>query len=81
MRNAIQLSADGLIDFRAAMTVEIRPNRGITVEIFVPRVIFQHGALAFDDHDGDMAGRIPVPHLREGMPDVFPVEIGGGHGG
>src|SRR5580698_4985690 len=53
--------------------VQIGPNGGVGVEKFAPASVAQDGALAGRD-DNRLAPQ-PVAHLREGMPDVFLVEL------
>ena len=74
MGDRLKLALNRTIDLRMLMTVQIRPDRGVRVEIFLPARIFQHRAPAF--HDDDRLVLKPVPHLRERMPDEFVIEFG-----
>jgi hypothetical protein len=56
------------------VTVQIRPNRRIRVEIFSSANIVQHRAFA-RDNDNWFAFQ-PVAHLGEGMPDKLVIKLG-----
>ena len=52
MGDAVELVADGLVDLRPAMAVEIGPDGGIAIEVFAAVLGLQHRAAALDDDDG-----------------------------
>ena len=73
MRHTPELRANRIIEFCATMTVEIRPNRRIPIEIHTPLRIAQQRAFAFHDHH--RIARIPRTHLRERVPDVSAIML------
>src|ERR1043166_3346296 len=74
MRNFSQLPPQGRVDFFVLMPVQIRPDRRIRIEIFPATRVAQHRALT-RANDNRLVPE-PVPHLREGGPDKFLVELG-----
>ena len=72
MSDAIQLSADGPIDGRVVMTVEVRPNRRVCIQIFVPIRIVEDRPAASDDYDGLFLE--PFAHLCEWVPEITMIE-------
>ena len=74
--NFFELPADGGVDFRMIMAVQIGPDGGIGIEIFLAVNIFQPGTLAGLNEDGFVFE--PVAHLGKRMPDVGLIELGEG---
>jgi len=74
VRDFPELPPDGRIELRMMVTVQVRPNRGIRVEIVASPNVAQHRALARDD-DHWLALQ-PVTHLGEGMPDELVIKFG-----
>ena len=70
MCETVELISDRLIDLAPPMAVEVGPDGRVTVEIFAAFRVAQDGAFALDKNEGFMAGRVPVPHLGEGMPEM-----------
>ena len=68
VRHALQLVADGSVDLRVAMAVDVGPDGGVAVDVFAPLAIAQDGPLAFHQHERFVLGRAPVAHLGERMP-------------
>jgi len=79
MGHAVELRADGGVDFRVIVAVEVRPDRGVAVEIFAAAGITEERATALDEHKRLVRGIAPRLHLRERVPGVC--LIGGDQGG
>jgi len=73
MTDTIQLSADGAIDPRVVVTMEVRPNRRVRIQVFVPIRIAQDCPAASDDYDGLLFE--PFAHLRKWVPEIPMIEI------
>src|SRR5438105_15523726 len=73
MRNFPQLLREGGVELGVGVAVEVRPNRGIRVKIFVAVDIAQHRALARRNHD--RLASEPILHLGEWMPDVAMIQF------
>ena len=74
MGEAVELIADRSVDHRMAMAVEIRPDRAVAVEVTGAFGIEEIGSRTRDDHERiDLRGA-PIPHLREGVPEVLVIE-------
>ena len=74
VRDAVELRPDGGVDLRAAVSVQVHPERGYPVEEAVPLDIDQVGALATLDDDGGFFF-FPIVHRGEGMPEMTAVEL------
>ena len=74
MGDVVELIADGLIDRRVGMAVDIRPDRGIAIEVAAALAVFEHGAFAAHENERVVFRFAPVAHRREGMPEVRLVE-------
>jgi hypothetical protein len=79
VRDPVELVPDGLVDFRAPVAVQIGPDRGVAIEVLAPILRLQHCAVPLDDDHRRVRGGIPVAHLREGMPKIGAVQVGGVH--
>src|SRR5206468_11807921 len=73
MRNPPKLALDRRVDLRMIVAVQVRPDRGIRVQVFAAVNIFEHRAIAASDHD--RLTLQPVAHLGEGMPDVLVIKF------
>jgi hypothetical protein len=69
MGNLAELLFYGGVYFRMTMAVEVCPDGGIGVDVFVAARIAEDCALSVNYND--RLARKPVPHLRKRMPDVF----------
>ena len=69
------LVADGCDHARMGVTVDIRPDGAVAVEILSPLNVDQPAAAPLDQDHRLMPRSAPVPHLREGMPQVALVSI------
>ena len=74
MGDAFELFAEGAGDRGMAMAVNIRPDRGIAVEVAAALAVFEHRALAAHEHERMVIRFAPIAHGREGMPEVRLVE-------
>ena len=74
MGDAVKLIADGLIDRWVGVAVDIRPDRGIAIEVAAPLTVLEHGAFAANENEWVVVRFAPVAHRREGMPEVRLVE-------
>ncbi len=63
-----RLPRDGLRDLRAAVTVDVRPDRGIPIQISVPLVIPQPDTFRLHDHQRIVRGIAPRVLRSERMP-------------
>ena len=70
MSDFIELGFDGGIDRGMAMTMDVCPNGGVSVDIFATMAVPEHCASAFDEHERMVLWRAPRLHLRKGMPEV-----------
>src|SRR5262245_15468247 len=73
MRDPIQLCLDRTVESRMAMAMEIDPDGGGTVEIFLPFPVDQIGP--FSSLDNERLLLFPFLHLGEGMPEVSVIPI------
>src|SRR6267143_2079771 len=73
MRYAPKLAFDRRIDLWMIVTVQVRPDRGIRVQVFAAVNIFEHRAIAASDHD--RLALQPIAHLGEGMPHVLVIKV------
>ena len=71
MRDPVELILDGLCNLRVLMTMEIRPDRGIRIDILAPVHVPQN----CDRLNDDGLFSHPVLHLRERMPEVAMVLV------
>ena len=74
MGDAVKLIADGLIDRRVGMAVDIGPDRGIAIEVATALAVLENGAFASNENEWVVVRFAPVAHRREGMPEVRLVE-------
>jgi hypothetical protein len=74
MGDAVELIADGMIDRRVGVAVDIRPDRGIAIQVATPLAVLEHGAFASNENEWVVVRFAPVAHRREGMPEVCFVE-------
>ena len=74
MGDAVELIADGLIDRRAGMAMDIRPDRGIAIQVAMALAVLEHGAFAANENEWVVVRFAPVAHRREGVPEVCFVE-------
>lgn len=75
-----RLFRDGLRDLRAAVAVDVRPDRGISVEVFPALRIPQPNALGADDHQRFVRGVAPRVLRGERVPAMGFVGVDGiGH--
>ena len=66
----IELRADGRVDLRVAMAVDVAPQAAHAVDVLVAVDVGEHAALGpLDDK------RLVLGHLREGVPDVGAVPV------
>ena len=71
MRNPVELVLDGLRNFRMPVTMEIRPDGRIRVNVLRAGHIAQHSALPRFNDDRFLFQ--PLFHLRERMPKILVV--------
>ena len=74
MGDVVKLIANGLIDRRVGMAVDIGPDRGIAIEVATALAVLEHGAFAANENERAVVRFAPVAHRREGMPEVRFVE-------
>jgi hypothetical protein len=74
MRDAIELVADGAVDRRMAMAVDVAPQRRRAVDVALAVLGDQVGALGAVDHQRLLLD--PALLLRERMPEVLVVQFG-----
>ena len=73
MGDFVELTPDSCVELQVMMPVQIGPDGGVRIQIFASTDIYQDSALAANEHDG-LAFQ-PVPHLGEGMPEIFVVQF------
>ena len=73
MGDFIELTPDGGVELWVIMPVQIGPDGGVGIQVFASMDVFQGRALAANQHDG-LAFQ-PVPHLGEGVPEIFVVQF------
>ena len=67
------LAPDCGVEFRVMMPVQVGPDGGVSVKVFASADVFQNRAMAADKDDGFAFQ--PVPHLGEGMPEIFVIQF------
>ena len=70
MRHFVELRADGGVDLRVAMAVDVAPQAAHAVDILVAVNVDQHAPFGPFDHK-----RLVLGHLREGVPDERAVPV------
>ena len=74
MGDFFQLPLNGGVDHGMVMSVQIRPDRRVCIQVLpVIRIPQQR---PFSPHDHDRSAREPIAHLRERMPDELVIELG-----
>ena len=68
MRDPPKLSPDRGVYLRPAMPVDIAPERGDPIQVFLTMNVLEPAAASGADHDRRLA--LVLLHLRERMPDV-----------
>ena len=68
MSDFIELGFDGGIDRGMAMTMDVCPNGGVSVDIFATMAVPEDRASHLDEHERVVLWRAPSRHLRKGMP-------------
>ena len=76
MRYPFQLVPDCLVQDRMIVTVDIRPDGRIAVQVASAKAVFEPCAASGGQNKRLVPGRNPVCHLREWVPDVGFVEFG-----
>ncbi len=76
LRNFSELTPYRGIDSSILMPVQIRPDRGIRVQVFTTVDVTENRTSARHNHDGLLLE--PISHLRKRMPDVPLVELSEG---
>ena len=71
MRHLIELGFNSCIDRWVAVTVDVRPNGGVSVDIFATMAVPEDRASAVDEHERVVLRRAPSLHLRKGMPEML----------
>ena len=69
MSDAIQLPPDGLINMRMVVPMQVRPNGGITIDVFPSPAVAQQSPLPFHEHKRLKIGTAPLALVGEGMPE------------
>ena len=71
MRHLIELAFDGGVNFRMPVAMNVRPDRGIAVDVFTTMDVSKDCSLALNEHERFVLRRAPCLHLGEGMPQVL----------
>ena len=71
MRHLIELRFNGGIDRGMAVTVDVCPNGGVSIDIFATMAVPEDRASALDEHERVVLRRAPSLHLRKGMPEML----------
>ena len=80
MGHAGKLIPNSFNDFRMPVTVDVCPDRGISVEVFASAAVAKDGPLPLDQDHRFMVVGAPRFHLGERMPTVGLVQSGQGFG-
>src|SRR5262249_47547735 len=75
--DAAQLPADGGVDRRLAMAMEVGPDRGVCIEVFPAARVAKQRPFALGDDDRPALD--PIAHLRERVPDKLAIKPGKVH--
>lgn len=81
MFQRVELRLDGGSDGRMLVPVNVRPDGGVSINVFSPMLVPKPNAFATRDDQRFMFRRTPILHRRERMPQVLLVqrdEFGGG---
>ena len=70
MRHLIELAFDGGMNFRMPVAMDVRPDRGISVDVFTTMYVPKDCSLALNKDERFVLRRAPCLHLGEGMPQV-----------
>src|ERR1043165_662042 len=73
MRNLFELCPNGSIDSPIIMTMQVRPNRRVFIQVAIASDIGQHSPFTFGDDD--RFAPEPIAHLSKGMPDMPMIEL------
>src|SRR5437660_235180 len=73
MGDLAELRLNRGVDRRMIVSVQVGPNRGIGIEIFSARSIFNHRSFAARDDNRFMA--LPFPHLGKWVPDKLLIKL------
>jgi hypothetical protein len=73
MGDPFQLPGNSAIKVRMIMSVQIRPDGGVRIEVRSTANVAKHRATTAGDDDGFASE--PFAHLREGMPDEAVIEF------
>jgi hypothetical protein len=65
-----RLRLDGTDNFRMRMSVDIRPDRAVAIEVSLAAGVEQSAAASLNYNQGLVSGIAPITHLGEWMPDV-----------
>ena len=75
MRHPAELRDDGGIDDGMTVTMSIRPDGSVAVEVLGTELVAQCAAMAFHEHQRCVIVRAPLPHGGERVPEVKLVEV------
>ena len=70
-----QVAVDGGIDVGMVMTMNVGPDRRITVDVFAAAAVSQQRPLSFNEHDWFVISRTPPRHRGKWMPNIFLVGL------
>ena len=73
MGDFAELTLDGRVDFRMAVAVQIGPDGGIGVQVFVAFCVAQGCALSVNNNN--RLPLEPVAHLRERVPEILLIQL------
>ena len=74
MGDAVELIADRAGNGGVGVAVDIRPDRGIAIEVAAAFTVLEHRSLAAYEDKRMVIGFAPIAHGGEGMPEVRLVE-------
>ena len=74
MGDAVELLADRAGDGGVGVAMDIRPDRGIAVDVAAAFAVLEHRALAAHEDKRVVVRFAPIAHGSEGMPKVRFVE-------
>src|SRR4029077_13294417 len=69
MRNPIKLTTDCRINVRVIVPMNVRPNGGISIDVFATSAVTQHCPVAFGQNQWLMLRGAPLTHVSKRVPD------------
>ena len=75
MSHAVELRFDGGVDLRVIVPMDVCPDGGVAIKIFISMLIMKVASIPLHQHERIMLRCAPLAHGREGMPQMGFVEF------